>query len=193
VESLALRRELGDKWGIANTLDLLGDLAGEQGDYAAAQGLLAESLILQRELGDKWGIANTLDCLGRVAQAAGDYAAARALFVESLLLRRELGIKAKIAASLLCLGGLVVACAASMGSTGPTGADLERGPRLLGAAEGLFAALDVALWSESRVPHARAVAAARALLGEEAFARARQEGRAMTMEQAIAYGCQGRL
>src|SRR5579871_6424352 len=55
-ESLAIRRELGDKNGIADSLSNLGEMAKEQGDYAAARALYEESLAIRRELGDKYGI-----------------------------------------------------------------------------------------------------------------------------------------
>src|SRR5205814_6788569 len=52
-ESLSLQRDLGDKKGIANSLNNLGVMASEQGDYAAARSFLEEGLLLRRELGDK--------------------------------------------------------------------------------------------------------------------------------------------
>ena len=105
-ESLVLRRELGDKWGIAHSLNSLGVVALDQGDYGAAQALFEESLVLRRELGDKWGIAMTLTNLGNVAWSQGDCGAARALHEEGLAIRRELGDKWGIAHSLINLGGV---------------------------------------------------------------------------------------
>jgi predicted ATPase/class 3 adenylate cyclase len=103
-ESLALRRELGDRSGIASSLNNLGVVAQEQGDYAAARTLHEESLALKRELGDRSGIAYSLTNLGVVAKEQGDYAAARTLHEESLALFRELGDKRSIASSLTNLG-----------------------------------------------------------------------------------------
>jgi predicted ATPase/DNA-binding SARP family transcriptional activator/Tfp pilus assembly protein PilF len=103
-ESLALRRELGDKLGIAYTLTNLGIVAWSQGDYAAARGLYEESLALKRELGDKLGISYSLNNLGTVTREQGDYATARTLYEESLALRRELGDKLGIAYTLTNLG-----------------------------------------------------------------------------------------
>ena len=59
-ESLAIWRELGDKAGIATSLNNLGWVAYHQGDYAAAHALHQESLALRRALGDKRGIAYAL-------------------------------------------------------------------------------------------------------------------------------------
>ena len=90
-ESLKIKRELGNKQGIAASLRNLGCVTQEQGDYAAARALHEESLTLCRELGDKFGIAYSLLNLGHVAQAHGDYVAARALYEQGLTLFRELG------------------------------------------------------------------------------------------------------
>jgi predicted ATPase/class 3 adenylate cyclase len=103
-ESLTLRRELGDKQGIAASLNNLGSLALIQGDYAAAHALFEEALRLNRELGNRAWEAINLDNLGQVAQQQGDYAAARALVEESLAINRELGDKQGIANSLNSLG-----------------------------------------------------------------------------------------
>jgi predicted ATPase/class 3 adenylate cyclase/Tfp pilus assembly protein PilF len=103
-ESLAIKRGLGDKWGIASSLNNLGIIAQEQGDYAAARSLYVEDLTLFQELGDKRGIASSLNNLGIVAQEQGDYLSASSLYEESLGLRRELGDKLGIAMSLNNLG-----------------------------------------------------------------------------------------
>ena len=65
----------------------------------------------------------------------------------------------------------------------------ERAARLLGAAEALAATLDRSLPVALPAEYVRTVEAAHAALSEEAFAAAREEGRAMTLEQAVAYAC----
>jgi predicted ATPase len=179
-ENLRLRRELKDKWGIAASLSNLGNWFYSQGEHASARSLYEESLALQRELKDKWGIAASLSNLGIVATGLNDYQGARALFEESLALQRELGHKRGIAASLAGLGGMIVDSAASTSST-------ERGAKLLGAVEGLLESIDAVMDVDQRIPYERSVATARAKLGEDAFKRAWREGRAMRMEQAVAY------
>lgn len=105
-ESLALRRELGDKQNIAASLNNLAVLAYEQGDYAEARTLHEESLALRRELGDKQSIAASLNNLGLVAHLQDDYKAARTFQEESLGLFREVGDKHGIAYSLFNLGNV---------------------------------------------------------------------------------------
>lgn len=103
-ESLAIRRTLMDKRGIAGLLNSLGILARGQGNYPQARTLYEESLSLFRELEDKRGIAQVLNNLGNVAHLQGDYALARALVSENLAIQRELGNKRRIAYSLNNLG-----------------------------------------------------------------------------------------
>jgi predicted ATPase/class 3 adenylate cyclase len=103
-ESLAIWREIGDKGGIAASLNHLGWAAWRQGDYAAARSLSEEGLAIWREIKDKQGIATSLNNLGWVAHHQGDYAVARTLHQESLALRRDLGDKWGIAFALTNLG-----------------------------------------------------------------------------------------
>lgn len=90
-ESLELRRSLGDRVGVAASLNNLGLVALERGDLERATQLHEESLEVRRELGDSWGIAVSLNNLGLVALERGEYQQARTLFEESLSLRRGLG------------------------------------------------------------------------------------------------------
>ena len=105
-ESLAIKRELGDRSGIAVSLTNLGNVAYQQGDFASAQALYEESVAIVRELGDRWGIAGSLNSLGNVGFAHGELASARARYEESLAIMRELGDRVGIAKSLNNLGNV---------------------------------------------------------------------------------------
>src|SRR5262245_1471679 len=74
-ESLAIRRVLGEKGGIAAALNDLGWVAWHRNDYPASRALSEESLAIWRELGDKAGIATSLHNLGWVAYYQGNYEA----------------------------------------------------------------------------------------------------------------------
>ncbi len=104
-ESLALFRELGDKCGIALSLNRLGVAAWRRGDFRAARVLLEEDLILFREMGDRDRVAWSLFMHGLLDNKQGEYTRASSLFEESLALFRELGNKRGIAASLTQLAG----------------------------------------------------------------------------------------
>lgn len=104
-ESLALFRRLGDRRGIALSLDRLGMAAWRRGDFRAAGVLMEEDLALFREVGDQDRVAWSLFTLGLLNNKQGEYTRACALFEESLTLFRKLGNKRGIAASLTQLAG----------------------------------------------------------------------------------------
>jgi predicted ATPase/uncharacterized protein HemY len=177
-QSLALRRELGDKRGIALLLNNLGGLADREKDYPKARSQFEQSLVLMRELGDKSGVAEILDSLGDVAGNQGEYRTAHSYYEQSLTLMKELGDKKGVATALASLGRL--AGAAIPG-------DAERGARLLGAAEGILAAIGGVLDPAERQRHEDGTEAIRSQLGSEGFRAAYVEGHAMSMEAAIEY------
>jgi predicted ATPase/class 3 adenylate cyclase len=174
-ETLVIQRERGDRWAAAAALNNMANLAAEQGDYRGSQTQLQESLAIWRELGDRGATATALENLGNVAYEQGELAAARALHVESLSLRRQVGDKLGIVISLERLA----AVAASLGSP-------LRAARIWGAAERLRAEIGSALEPKDRSHLDRRGAAAREALGDDAaFDRAWQDGRSLTLEQAI--------
>ncbi|HTI46643.1 MAG TPA: tetratricopeptide repeat protein [Casimicrobiaceae bacterium] len=106
-EGLAMRRALGDRRGIASSLNNLGVAAQERGDLPRARLLYEEALALMRELGDRHAVASVLSNLGSVTANARDYAAARAYHEESLGIRRELRDLKGVAQSLGNLGSVL--------------------------------------------------------------------------------------
>jgi DNA-binding CsgD family transcriptional regulator/tetratricopeptide (TPR) repeat protein len=173
-ESLALNRETGDKSGIANSLGLSAQVALSQGDVATAHQLAEESVALQREIGTQQGMAMSLSVLGEVEASQGNYETARSLYEESLVIARKTGDK----------GGIVL-FQEEFASVIAAQGELTWAACLWGSAEVLREAIGAPRSSFERVSYERAVAAARARLGEEAFATAWTEGRMMTPEQAL--------
>jgi hypothetical protein len=151
-------------------------MAFEQGDYGAARAFSEEGLSIFRALGNREGAAAILMNLGGVTREQGDYAAARSLFKECLAIFRDLGQREGIIQG---LGGLAVAVAAH--------GQPERAARLFGAAEGLREGIGAPLPRADRAKQDRSITAVRAALGEEAFAAAWAGGRAMSLEQAVAF------
>jgi predicted ATPase/DNA-binding CsgD family transcriptional regulator len=98
--SLALYREVEDQWGIAFSLNVLGNVAWVRSNTAAARSMTEEALALWRELDNKELVAGSLFSLALLASSQGEYARACALFEEGLALFRELGNKMPIAHSL---------------------------------------------------------------------------------------------
>jgi predicted ATPase/class 3 adenylate cyclase/Tfp pilus assembly protein PilF len=174
-ECLEIMRELGNRVYIATTLDALGRVACFQRDYPTARRLSEESLAIMRELQHGNGVADSLYSLANVAHEQGDYSTARQMFEEGIAIRRERGDQRGMVAS---LSGLA-AMAATLGSS-------LRAARIWGAAERLREELGAPLPPSERLRHDRQVAAARGAIGDDAgFGLAWQEGRALTLEQAI--------
>jgi predicted ATPase/class 3 adenylate cyclase/DNA-binding CsgD family transcriptional regulator len=174
-EGLALCRGVGHKLGIAWALSHLGEVFLQQGNAVKARLLLEESLPLYREGRDQQGIAESLSLLGRVEAHEGDSAAARTCCEEGLAIVRAVGTNLSVCFS---LEGLAVVVA---GQGDPSWA-----ARLWGAAEALREALGTPIPPVYRADYDRSVAAARAQLGEKAFAAAWAQGQRMTPEQALA-------
>jgi non-specific serine/threonine protein kinase len=175
-ESVAIFREIGDQWALALSLVSLGRTVTMAGDPAAARSILEEGGTIFREIGDKYGYALSLNNLGLVALRQGDYGRAIALYKEGVALFWQVGEKVF---ATRCLEELAwVACVQG---------DYERATRLFGAAEAQRETFGGFILPAARTEHDRSVAAACAQLGEAAFAAAWAEGRAMSMEQAIAY------
>jgi tetratricopeptide (TPR) repeat protein len=104
LEGLALKRELGDRWGMALCLRQLGLVAYSQGAYAEAHRLLSESLALSRAMGNPWSLAFSLNFLSRAAYAQGAYGEAQQLLQEGLALSRKLADRFNIASAQSGLG-----------------------------------------------------------------------------------------
>ncbi|MFL5759124.1 MAG: tetratricopeptide repeat protein [Thermomicrobiales bacterium] len=89
-QSLAIRRELGDRRGVADTLNNLGLSATQLADYDRAEALLEECIQIRREIGDRTGYVLAVSNLGDLAVATGDFERAWSLHEEALALRQEL-------------------------------------------------------------------------------------------------------
>jgi hypothetical protein len=116
-----------------------------------------------------------LHLLGRIEAQRGELSAARAYYQQSLALNQQVGEKWMTPFNLEGLAGLVA-----------TQGTLRWAAQLWGAAEALREAIEVPRLPVDRRGYEQAVGAARAQLGEEAFASAWQEGRTMSPEQALA-------
>jgi hypothetical protein len=166
---------LGELRSVALSLQGLADVSFGQRDFASARTLYDESFAISRELGDKNGMATSLNCLGNLACESGDLGAAVDLYRESLEIFRDLGRKIGVAYSLEGIAVVVAAVA------GPPGA-----ARIWGAAQRLLEETGSVRTADESSRYDQSVAAARAALCDDvAFDRAWQEGRALTLDQAI--------
>ena len=83
-KAAALRRELGDRRGLASSLRNLAQLAMVRGHFDAAQDNLAEAGALFEQLGDRGGAAAVDNELGLLAEERGNYAEALAAYKRAL-------------------------------------------------------------------------------------------------------------
>jgi serine/threonine protein kinase/Tfp pilus assembly protein PilF len=90
-ESLKIKRELGDKRGIAVSLNEKAQAQDMLGDSAAAVSSYNEALQIRREIGDKRGVGDTLMDLGTLYSDRGQIDDALKLYKESLQIQRDLG------------------------------------------------------------------------------------------------------
>ncbi|MGB8647708.1 MAG: tetratricopeptide repeat protein [Anaerolineae bacterium] len=104
-ESLHLRRLLGDRRAIAESLTSMSVFCYMHGEHDAARTYAREGLELCRALGDRPGCARLLNILGRLELARVEHAAARVYLLESITISRELQDKNSLAVALYHLGG----------------------------------------------------------------------------------------
>lgn len=164
------------KEALAESLHVLGVIMLNLGDEARARPFFEESLSLYREIGNRRGIALTLVYFGHLALYDGDEALAQSYFTHALDLAREVGPNWYKGDCLKGFAGL----AAVRG-------EARRAARLWGAAEAALVAAASYMDNGDCIFFGRILSAAQAQLGEAAFEAARAEGRAMTLEQAVAY------
>jgi hypothetical protein len=151
-------------------------LAQLRGEYGRAAAFYQEDLALSRAAGNTLAVALMLHNLGQATLGQGaPVHVAREYFREALELARAVGARPVVA---LCLVGFAAAAAAE-------GA-LRRAARLLGAADALLETLGTPE-TVDRAVYDRAVSVVGAGLDGAAFAAARAEGRALTLDQAADY------
>ena len=90
-ESVALFRELGNQWGTAESLSLLGQAAAVRSDYTTARTLYEESLDITKGAGDKLNISSYLEGLAGVVAAQGELIWAMRLWGAAEALRDAMG------------------------------------------------------------------------------------------------------
>jgi non-specific serine/threonine protein kinase len=174
-QALAAFRALGDDRWTALALNRLGIETYEQGDAAAATPLFEDALARWRRQGHTWGVATVLANLAEIARDRGDVARAAGLYRESLELCWDQRDQ----------WGLVEALVGLADIAGARG-QAEAAVRLFGAADAVGEAIGLSLQPYVRARHDRALGAAKAALGADAFAAAWTAGRSLPLAHAVA-------
>jgi tetratricopeptide (TPR) repeat protein len=176
-ESLAIYRKLGTKKRVAYTLTRLDEIARSLGDYPAARSFYEESLVVLGDLNPAGGIIPALNDLGDTSLQEGDPHQAASFFQEALTLALETGDKPGIVSNLVGLASVFLL----LGKT-----DRCRwAARLLGQAETVLEDSGVSADDQAQIDST--YNELRNKLGDDLFNSSREEGRGMSLGQAISY------
>jgi predicted ATPase/DNA-binding CsgD family transcriptional regulator len=179
-EAVMLARDIRLTPVISLGFRALAYVALARGDLEAAGARLEEALDVGRQAGGRV-LGTALQGAGRLASAQGDHERAESLHHEALELLAEAGYKLDAVEALESLAGL-----AALAESRPEAA------RLFGAAEALRESIGYVRFLVDREAHEADVAIVREGLTEEEFQRAWEEGRAMSLDEAVAYASRGR-
>jgi predicted ATPase/DNA-binding CsgD family transcriptional regulator/Tfp pilus assembly protein PilF len=160
-----------NRWGVANVLSGLGQLARARGDATGAVRYFSDALAIYRQIDARPEMARCLGGIGLVALSAADLSTARISLSQSLQLNLATGQRLGIARALTALAVV----AAGVG-------DYDRGVQVAAAAQALFEAIGVQPSSVSRL---RSVFdQGRKNLGPAVADASAESGRAMSPRQA---------
>jgi predicted ATPase/transcriptional regulator with XRE-family HTH domain len=159
---------------LAVTLLMLGDIGLAQEQFEQAGRRYEERLAFEGLQG-AWGPIDAQAGLAGVNFCTGNYVRSAMLYRDSLDQAKDLGISLLVASTLLGLAGV----AATSGRP-------EAGARLLGAADAIVAFLGAPIFPRDLPVRERCLSALTSALGEERLAAAREAGRTLTLEEAIA-------
>jgi predicted ATPase/DNA-binding XRE family transcriptional regulator len=173
---LAVMRDRGGRWGATPVLNALAQVALSRGDFGRAMEFLREGEALSRETEDAFMLATNLNIQATISQLEGDEERTAAVLRESVALSSALHDSWALVYGLVGLAGL----AARHGEP-------ERAARLFGAAEAMGEAASVTIaFPPTRALYEQDLATVRAQLGTEAFEASWEEGRSMTVKEAVA-------
>jgi predicted ATPase/DNA-binding winged helix-turn-helix (wHTH) protein len=175
-EAVAAMRATGKRLNLSFSLDYLAIALHEQGQWAAAREFYEQALVAARELGTPWEIGDALNAIAWAECDEGHCDLALTHFAEGIGILHRLGNPPGVMASLEGLACLAAATAAP-----------RRAARLWGAAEALRQEIGGARAVHMNVAYERHVQPVRATLTTEAFDQAWNEGRAMSLDDAVRY------
>lgn len=178
-EGIALSREMGDTLNAAYSLVSLAQTYYRLGEYRTARTLVEEALAAMRALETYDGIACALGNLASIALAQEDYAGAGDTLREGIALFDKMGNSIGVASALDSLAALALSQSAP-----------RRAARLLGACEALYDTLGIPQSPADQAQFDAMQAQTQILLPPEGYAFCREQGRAMSAADAVAYALQ---
>ena len=173
-QSEVVFRELHDRGCMAWTLAILARAAHVQGDLEYAENIAAEAAALLHEIGDKVTETRALEALGRIALARRESSKAIRYFQDGLALLKEVNDTGQIPS---LLEGVGLALTASSQS--------RTAILIMGAAEALREKIGLAIMQIERPDYDRTTSLLHDLVDGASFQKIWDEGRVITMEEAI--------
>jgi predicted ATPase/class 3 adenylate cyclase len=178
-ESATVYEEVGDLLGQAQTDTLIGWMLSLKGDLETGLERYEQGIALLRQVGDRFGLADSLGAIAQLYIQAGRLQEARSVSLEALELFHEADNQSGISYVLEALGELE----SRLGR-------FERALRLAGAADAIREVIGGGAPPElMQVEDPRKRAKERMSEGE--IERAWAEGRAMSLDDALAYAMEG--
>ncbi len=175
-EALPLLRQSGNPYRIAMALNFSGDLARCERRYEEARAAYEESISLLREIDAVRDVASAVHNLGHAFLHLGKVDRARDLFYESMALHQEQENRPGMAECLLGFAALAVVSGVP-----------AAGVRLLAAADAVGGRKITSEWAATSMEYEHYLNRARASLPETAFQSEQAAGRALSLEEAVAY------
>jgi non-specific serine/threonine protein kinase len=175
-QAVALARTAADAFCLTIALASDGVVLLALEHYDDARAALEESVARGRERGDAWAVALPLRNLAILAYRQQDHRTARTLLEESLHGLRAMGEKWFLSRTMETLAEVMAAAG-----------EYERAAHLFGAAETLREAVGASVLAFYRADYERAMSMARTALGQERFESCWTAGRALSLDEAVAY------
>ncbi len=173
-EALEVLRD-NNRWGVANVLYGLGQLARARSDPKDAVRYFSEALTIYRQIDAGPEMARCLGGIGLVALSQPDLATARSALTESVRLSLAIGQRLGVARGLAALAALWAASG-----------DAERAVRVAGAARSLFEAIGVASAASAVRRLDELVTMVGRELGPDVATSLTTQGRTMSRQHAVA-------
>lgn len=213
-ESITTFKDLGDAFGLGRVYELMGRLSLDQGNYSQAYRMHEQGLLYDTHLRFQVAISSSLLSLGIICRIQGGYDQAETLLEEAANICREFNLSNDISPFYLGCANLqrgdyavsktrfleFIRINRKLGAHNQIGEGLfglaavaagfhqyERAALLVGAGQAVHDAIAWAMNPNDRIEIDPLLQIAHEQLGKTIFEALQAEGRAMTMEQAVAY------
>ncbi len=184
-EAIPLVREAGDKWHTSLALSTLGIALCKRGLFDEAESASQEAIATLEGLeGNNFPRAGAINCLAEVARGRGDPALARSLYQEAIREVRDLGHSSSSAVGVHLYGLALLAVAEG---------EARKATILFSAQDSIIERLKMVYAPSSKPEFDQGVTTTKACLGEAEWASAWSQGRAMSLDEMIAYALEAEV